>query len=127
MPKTGRRRRRICPVCGDYGSGPYLKTVWAVKSDGYRGPKVRHLYFAHRVKGLDGKWRVKWCYIPMERLYEKEKAPKEIEIKEIIAPPAPGPGEAPKEVIEIKDTITPPAPEPAKSLFNLVRRLFRRV
>ncbi|MBI4258104.1 MAG: hypothetical protein HY619_04040 [Thaumarchaeota archaeon] len=46
-------RRKRCPVCERVGSGPYKKRV---KGKFY-------LYFAHRFKDSNGKWRIKWHYV----------------------------------------------------------------
>ena len=48
------RVRGICPVCGQPGSGPYVKRT----SNGRGRIYKKYMYFAHRTKT-----GVKWCYV----------------------------------------------------------------
>jgi len=51
--------RKICPVCGQPGSGIYQRYVLNGAKDRYEP----YLYFAHRVKVPGKGWTIKWCYI----------------------------------------------------------------
>ena len=51
---NARRVRAVCPVCGQLGSGPYVKRTSNGRGRIYR----KYLYFAHRT--ADG---IKWCYV----------------------------------------------------------------
>jgi len=52
-----KKERKLCPTCGNLGSGPYARWVlnWQKKRYVYN-------YFAHKIK-KNGKWTTKWCYI----------------------------------------------------------------
>jgi len=52
---------KICPVCGKKGSGIYSRWVYNKQRKRYEP----YYYFAHRIK-RNGKWTVKWCYVPRE-------------------------------------------------------------
>lgn len=55
--------RKVCPICGQPGSGPYPRWVRNSRKAKYEP----YFYFKHVVKE-GGKRRLKWCYVPREMI-----------------------------------------------------------
>jgi len=54
-------RRKVCPICGRPGSGPYARWVMNVRKKRFEP----YYYFAHKHRGC-----IKWCYIPKKLVGE---------------------------------------------------------
>lgn len=54
----GRKHSKICPRCGELGSGPHAKWVLNCQKRRYEP----YYYWAHSIK-VEGKYKVRWHYI----------------------------------------------------------------
>jgi len=59
MPKP----KKLCPRCGEPGSGPYSRYVLNPLKKRYEP----YYYFCHRIEG-----KIKWCYIPKKMINEEK-------------------------------------------------------